>query len=84
MRGRKLLDQTLPLKVAGTLVSLLERFIESLLLCHTKVKVSKTQASSAFSTWPAHRHSEFGIPVSAQICLVRIAYRRKGEEERPP
>ena len=41
MRGRKLLDQTLPLKVAGTLVSLLERFFESLLLCHTKVKVSK-------------------------------------------
>ena len=26
MRGRKLLDQTLPLKAAGTLVSLLERF----------------------------------------------------------
>jgi hypothetical protein len=42
MRGRKLLDQTLPLKAAGTLVSLLERFIESLLLCHTKVKGSKT------------------------------------------
>jgi hypothetical protein len=36
------LDQTLPLKAAGTLVSLLERFIESLLLCHTKVKGSKT------------------------------------------
>lgn len=27
MRGRKLLDQTLPLKAAGTLVSLLERFL---------------------------------------------------------
>jgi len=26
MRGRKLLDQTLPLKAAGTLVSLLEQF----------------------------------------------------------
>jgi len=40
MRGRKLLDQTLPptKKEAGTLVFLLERVFEILLACHTKVK----------------------------------------------
>lgn len=42
MRGRKLLDQTLPLKAAGTLVSLLERIFLTVLLCQTKVKVSRS------------------------------------------
>ncbi len=39
LRGRKLLDQTLPLKAVGTLVSLLERFTESLLLCPDQSQV---------------------------------------------
>ncbi len=40
MRGRKLLDQTLlpTRKEAGTLVFLLEHFMDMLLLGHTKVK----------------------------------------------
>ena len=47
MRDRKLLDQTLPTKEAGTLVFLLEQFFRILLSCHTKVK---------FLDAPPHAH----------------------------
>gem|GEM_PF-6312670 len=48
MRGRKLLDQTLPsrTKKAGTLVFLLERFRPIVLIRHAKVKVPDSTPNS--------------------------------------
>ncbi len=45
MRGRKLLDQTLPLKAAGTLVSLLERFPTNYYFAMPKSRFLKTHPS---------------------------------------
>lgn len=69
MRGRKLLDQTLPLKAAGTLVSLLER------LCgHPIVIPCQSQALSkhnAFSTispsLSAHLRSESRVSLNSNL-----------------
>lgn len=47
MRGRKLLDQTLPLKAAGTLVSLLEQFPTNYYFAIPKSMSLKTHPSLA-------------------------------------
>lgn len=43
MRSRKLSDQTLPLKAAGTLVSLLERFLTKYYFAISKSRFLKTR-----------------------------------------
>ncbi len=46
MRGRKLLDQTLPLKAAGTLVSLLEQFLSPYYFAIPKSRSVQVYSSS--------------------------------------
>lgn len=74
MRDRKLLDQTLLLKAAGTLVSLLERFLTKYYFARPKSRFLKTHRILNISLpWPARRQSDSGASVSSSVKGLPLA-----------